>query len=157
MLVDSGADLIACETIPDFGEAEVLLELFEQTPRARGWISFSCRDGERIRDGTPLTACAALFDGCERVIAVGANCTAPRHIAALIGCVRRATPGKRVVVYPNSGEDYDGLRRTWTGGSEPSDLGAQARHWLERGATLIGGCCRTGPRHVRAIRDALTA
>ncbi len=113
-LSDSGADLLACETIPDVNEAEVLLELFEQTPGARGWISFSCRDGESIRDGTPLTACAALFEGCQRVIAVGANCTAPRHIASLIRCARRGAPGKNIVVYSDgTGNRVKCVRIPW--------------------------------------------
>ena len=154
-LGDSGADLIACETIPSFREAEVLLELLEQTPNLPAWVSFSCRDAARISDGTDLETCAALFDECESVVAVGINCTAPRYVSSLIEAARRGAPGKQIVIYPNSGEAYDGKHRRWVGESMPVDFGAMARDWLGLGATLIGGCCRTGPEHIAEIRNAL--
>ena len=151
----ASVDLLACETIPSYQEAEVLLGLLQQTPDRFAWVSFSCRDGLHISDGTPITECVALFDACPQVVAVGVNCTAPRHISSLIERVREGAPGKEVVVYPNSGEVYDGAARTWTGTSNPMDCGLAAGEWLRRGARLIGGCCRMGPQHIQAMRDVL--
>jgi homocysteine S-methyltransferase len=34
----------------------------------------------------------------------------------------------------------------------PEDLAAEAGRWLDHGATLVGGCCGTGPAHIAAIR-----
>ena len=155
ILAESPADLFACETIPSLPEAKVLKSLLRETPHVRGWISFSCRDGKHICDGTRLAECAALFNEDEQVAAIGVNCTAPRYVASLIGQVRRGAPAKPIVVYPNSGETYDAETRAWTGVSDPSDFGEAAVDWFKRGASLIGGCCRTGPHHVRAMREAL--
>lgn len=155
ILAQSQADVLACETIPSLPETEVLRELFEQTPARSGWVSFSCHDGRHINDGTPLTEAAALFADCDNVTAVGVNCTAPRHISSLIAEIRQAAPGKDIAVYPNSGEAYDVSERKWLGTSEPLDFGRAASQWFSDGARLIGGCCRTGPEHVRAIREAL--
>ena len=155
VLATSSIDLLACETIPSFQEAEVLLALLHQTPGVFAWMSFSCRDGAHISDGTSIAECAALFDDCEQVVAVGINCTAPRYIPSLIEQVRVGAPGKPVVVYPNSGEVYDGAARTWVGTSDPLDCGIAAGEWFRRGARLIGGCCRMGPRHIEAMRNAL--
>ncbi|UCH98607.1 MAG: homocysteine S-methyltransferase family protein [Candidatus Aminicenantes bacterium] len=30
-----------------------------------------------------------------------------------------------------------------------------ANEWFGSGARLIGGCCRMGPRHIKAMREAL--
>ncbi len=155
ILASSPADLLACETIPSFQEAEVLLALLQQTPDLFAWMSFSCRDGAHISDGTPITECAALFDACEQVVSVGVNCTAPRYMASLIEQVRAGAPGKPVVVYPNSGEVYDAQTKTWAGTADPLSCGLDAQDWFRRGARLIGGCCRMGPRHIKAMRDAL--
>lgn len=155
ILADSPADLFACETIPSLPEAKALKSLLNETPDVRAWISFSCRDGEHICDGTRLAECAALFNEDKQVVAVGVNCTAPRYIASLIGQVRLGAPNKPIVVYPNSGEVYDAENRVWTGVSDPSDFGEAAVDWFKRGASLIGGCCRTGPHHIRAMRAAL--
>jgi len=61
------------------------------------------------------------------------------------------------VAYPNSGETYDAAARVWRGTSDPLDWGERARAWRAAGARLVGGCCRTGPDHVRAARAALGA
>ncbi|MCP5053130.1 MAG: homocysteine S-methyltransferase [bacterium] len=156
LLTQSRVDLLACETIPSFEEAEVLLELLKQTPGIFAWVSFSCRDGERISDGTSISQCAALFNDCEQVIAVGVNCTAPQYIPSLIRRIRTAAPGKRVVVYPNSGEGYDVENKSWTGTADPLNCSVAAGEWFKSGATLVGGCCRMGPGHIKAIREVLT-
>ena len=155
ILAAAPVDLLACETIPSYQEAEVLLALLRQTPDRFAWMSFSCRDGMHISDGTPIAACAALFETCAQVVAVGVNCTAPRHLPSLIDQVRAGAPGKPVVVYPNSGERYDGATRTWKGSSEPMDCSRAAGDWFRHGARLIGGCCRMGPQHINAMRTAL--
>lgn len=149
VLADAGADLLACETIPSFPEARALCRLLEATPHAAAWFSFCCRDGARIADGTPLADCAAYLEDCPQVVAVGLNCTAPRHVLPLLAKLRT---GKKVVVYPNSGEAWDPVRRVWTGEADPAGFAALAVEWRRAGADWIGGCCRTGPEHIRALR-----
>ncbi len=156
LLAASGADLLACETIPSRVETEVLLQLLHETADVCAWFSFSCRDERRLSDGTPIADIAALFRDQPQVIAVGANCTAPRFIPGLIRAFQ-AGAAKPVVVYPNSGERFDGDSRSWIGEAAPVDFGELAQKWRAAGATLIGGCCRTGPDHIRSIRDRLAA
>ncbi|MCG8603682.1 homocysteine S-methyltransferase [bacterium] len=155
ILADSGADLFACETIPSYSEAEVLRDLIDETRHICCWVSFSCRDGRHISDGTSLAECAAVFEGCPQVIAVGVNCTAPRYISSLIDEIRLSKSHSTIVAYPNSGELYDPKQRRWVGNPEPIDFVMAALEWKEKGARLIGGCCRTGPAHIRALRAAL--
>ena len=52
-LLDAGADLLACETLPNFAEISALAELLTAYPRARAWFSFTLRDSEHLSDGTP--------------------------------------------------------------------------------------------------------
>lgn len=156
ILNESAADFLACETIPSFQEARVLLDMLKLTPGCFAWFSFSCKDGEHISDGTPIRECAGLLADCSQVLAIGVNCTPPEHISSLIKNIRGGAPNKPVAVYPNSGEVYDAVTKTWKGTSDPQNCALAAREWLEAGAGLIGGCCRTGPAHIKAIRDALT-
>lgn len=152
LLAGSEADLLACETIPSYTEARALKRLLAETPEMRAWVSFSCRDGEHINDGTPLKEAAALFAGDPQMIAVGVNCTAPRHIPSLIGHIK----GKPAMVYPNSGELWDAASRTWLGLADPVEFGQAAAEWNAAGAAFVGGCCRTTPEHIRQIRAHLT-
>lgn len=152
ILAGSGADLLACETIPSFVEARALAHLLEEGPGSNAWFSFSCRDGEHISDGTPLAECARFLARFEGVVAIGINCTPPRFIPDLIRAVTAVTD-KPVVVYPNSGETFDPLTKRWLGESVPSEFGTYSREWRKLGAGLIGGCCRTTPQHIRQISD----
>jgi len=156
LLATTSADLFACETIPSFQEAEVLLQLFREMPERFGWVSFSCRDETCISDGTPIADCAALFSDRPNIVAIGINCTAPKYVPALIRELRESAPEKPVVVYPNSGETFDAGTRRWVGVSDPIDFGKASCDWRKVGARLIGGCCRTGPLHIKAMKAALS-
>ncbi len=154
VLSDSGADLLACETIPSRVEARALRRLLDNTAGIPAWLSFSCRDGERLCDGSKIAEAVAELEGCRRLIAVGVNCTAPRFVPSLIEHLRDAT-ALPIVVYPNSGEGYDAVHKCWLPMTSPMDLATEGLEWRRAGAQLIGGCCRTGPEDIHALRLAL--
>jgi homocysteine S-methyltransferase len=156
VLVETEADIIACETIPSFPEAIALSKLLEVTPDRYAWFSFSCRDFKRISDGTPLAECVAYLDRFQKIAAVGINCTAPRFISSLVSEAKSATD-KPIIVYPNSGESYDTKYKKWLGETDSQDYAAAATSWCVTGASIIGGCCRTGPQHIRKLRQTLLA
>jgi homocysteine S-methyltransferase len=151
VLVDAGADLLACETIPCLVEAMALASLLPEFPGITAWISFSCRDGEFNSEGERLADCVAALDGFEQVAAVGINCTAPEHISSLVAAARARTR-KPLLVYPNSGEHYDATDKQWHGSAHSEHFAEQASDWYRQGARLIGGCCRTGPDDIRAVK-----
>jgi len=151
VLVDAGADLLACETIPCLVEAMALASLLPEFPGTTAWISFSCRDGKLNSEGERLADCVAALDGFEQVAAVGVNCTAPEHISSLVAAARAHTR-KPFLVYPNSGEHYDATHKQWHGCLHSEHFAEQASDWYRMGARLIGGCCRTGPDDIRAVK-----
>lgn len=147
ILADEAPDLLAFETVPSLAEAEAIADAVSALPAGSAWFSFSCRDGETACAGDRAEDCAAFLAGIQQIAAIGANCTAPAHIAALIGRFRAA--GKPVIVYPNSGETWNKESGAWEGA--PSDFGALAPEWNRAGARIIGGCCRTSPETVLAL------
>lgn len=150
-LLAAGPDLLACETIPCAVEALAIASVLQQDfPQATAWISFSCRDDANLSDGTPLLDAVAALHDYQQIIAVGVNCSAPRHIAPLLQSLSSAS-GKRLLTYPNSGEAYDAVSKTWHGSSDPMAFADAARQWRAAGASCIGGCCRTTPDDIRAL------
>jgi homocysteine S-methyltransferase len=154
ILADSGADIMACETIPSRREVQALVRLLEETPGAPTWISISCRDSNHVADGSTIWETLQEITAAKQVVAIGANCTSPRLIPDLVQEFRSVTD-LPIMMYPNSGEGWDAAEKRWLGMAEPIDFGAASREWHSLGAQCIGGCCRTGPEHVRQIRRAL--
>ena len=150
LLDHSTADMLACETIPSFQEAKVLSEILAQVKKP-AWISFSCKDGKHISDGTPIEQCAAYFAHHPTVFAIGVNCTSPEFISALIRSIKTKSGDKKIVAYPNSGAVYHAESKTWSGLSALSSCETMVREWLGLGADIIGGCCGIGPQQIKAM------
>jgi len=154
VLATSGADFLACETIPVLDEARALVTLLAQHPDVRAWMSFTSADGMNTAHGEPLTDCARLLDRVPNVIAVGVNCVKPAIVGEAIRALRAGT-SKAIVVYPNSGEHWDGQTRSWHGSWNHGSLAALAPQWVSAGARMVGGCCRIGPGEIAALDEAL--
>lgn len=172
-LLSAKPDFIAFETLPLVEEAILLLDLLDEVASDSPilcWVSFCCRDGESIANGSSFADAVRAVAVHPRVFAVGCNCVAPKYVSSLIAHARRSTE-KPIVVYPNMGEVYDGVGRCWlpdsqqweeeaeyssaasssttvaSSSSTASDCFAKlASNWADQGTPLlVGGCCRTTP------------
>lgn len=149
-LIDAGADILACETIPCLTEAKAIVRVLQEFPGTYAWISFSAKDERHISNGERAADCAAWLNKHKQVAAVGINCTLPKYIPSLINEMHSQT-AKPIIVYPNKGEEYDASTKTWHGKTAEEAYGLSAKRWFESGARLIGGCCRTRPEDIKAI------
>lgn len=152
-------DLLAFETIPSAIEALAIAELLTTIPGPRAWVSFSLRphgdarelNGEpRISDGTRLRDAIAPLIAHDRIAALGVNCIAPEAVLPAIEVIASQAPGLPIVAYPNAGERW--VDQRWSGQqTEIETFTALAERWIQAGARLIGGCCRTTPAHIQAL------
>jgi homocysteine S-methyltransferase len=146
VLSTAGADVLAVETVPCLAEVEAICAELDGTGLT-AWLSLSA-DGDRTRAGEPLTEAWAMAQDVEEIVAIGVNCCAPDDVTTALG----GATGP-LVAYPNSGQGWDAVRRTWTGASA-FDPGAVA-DWLTAGARLVGGCCRVGPTDIAEVSAAV--
>ncbi|KAF2428892.1 homocysteine S-methyltransferase [Tothia fuscella] len=154
-LVDAGADLLACETIPSVREMEALLDLLTEFPDTLCWVSFTLKDDSHISDGTPLSEVVKLMNNSTQVLALGFNCVPENLVSKALSTLSKLT-SKPLLAYPNSGEIYDATSKTWNGNrAEGSHLGDRVKEWHGLGAKLIGGCCRTTPKDIQTIQETL--
>lgn len=156
VIADTSADLVAIETVPSLDEGRAIAAALSGFRDLRAWVSFTCRDVAHVAHGERPADCAALFESVPQVVAVGVNCTAPHLIERLIEEAKTVT-AKPIFVYPNSGELWDAAQRRWYGSSKVEEFAAMATRWYAAGAQAAGGCCRTTPAHVRAVRAVLEA
>jgi homocysteine S-methyltransferase len=159
-LVEAGADFLACETLPSLPEAEALLVLMKEFD-VEAWLSFTLRDGGHISDGTPLAQVAKLSSDQPLVAAIGVNCVPLELVTPSLGVLGKATDTP-LIAYPNSGESYDAITKTWRpaiagdgpaspGSKQPASIAEGTPSWRELGAQLVGGCCRTTPQDIAAV------
>ena len=155
-LLDAAPDLLACETIPSLLEARAIVGVLHEHPSARAWVTFTCRDGAHTSAGDAIADCARFLDAEPQVVAIGINCVDPVLVTSLVQAIGLAT-AKPIVVYPNSGEVWNGHTHCWEGTA--TRFTTCVEEWIDAGASWLGGCCRTTPadiRRVRAIVDGRT-
>jgi homocysteine S-methyltransferase len=157
-------DLILCETVSSLAHARAVLE----GAKAAGkpvWIAFTVddEDGSVLRSGEPVAEAARLAaaEGAEAVLA---NCSAPEAMpAALEGLKVAGLPfGAYANGFTRITKEFLKDKPTVDALQARADLtpDAYAAHvmgWVGQGASIVGGCCETGPAHIAALRAALEA
>ena len=156
ILHEAGADILLIETQPSLHEALLCADLAEELG-ADYWISFSCMDEKHICEGDPIRACGEAFStGHPHLKMIGINCTRPACIEGLIRELRKGLGSRDlpIAVYPNSGEEYDPVTKTWHGVGDARSFGEYAYDYMAAGAQAVGGCCTTVASHVRQVVEA---
>jgi homocysteine S-methyltransferase len=149
-LVAGGVDLLVFETFHYLGELEIAVEAaYDANVPICAFASFD--DDGQTADGAEASEVA------ERLFAlgvdvVGANCVlGPERLLEIMqGFVAAKQPGKYVAMEPNAGypRTVDG-RAIYQ--SSPETFGVCARRAFKAGVDAVGGCCGTGPDHIRRV------
>ncbi|MCU0305135.1 MAG: bifunctional homocysteine S-methyltransferase/methylenetetrahydrofolate reductase [Thermoanaerobaculales bacterium] len=88
------------------------------------------------------------------LLAVGVNC-APGPMGALEILRNTRQTTTPLAAIPNAGVLSRRDGRIFMPPATPAYLARFARQAVELGASLVGGCCGTGPEHIRAIAEAV--
>ncbi|CAD0115286.1 unnamed protein product [Aureobasidium uvarum] len=159
-LVAANVDILAYETIPSLPEIKALIELLETDfPNTPAWLGVTLResDASLLSDGSPMSEVVQLVNSCSQIVSVGVNCIPEQNVSAALDYLKPLTD-KPLIVYPNSGETWNAEARKWNGprveGKEHAEL---VREWFGKGARLIGGCCRTGPKDIQNTRETIVS
>ncbi|KAG9996174.1 homocysteine S-methyltransferase, partial [Aureobasidium melanogenum] len=159
-LVAADVDILAYETIPSLPEIKALIQLLETDfPNTPAWLGVTLResDASLLSDGSSMSEVINLVNACSQIVSVGVNCIPEQNVSAALDYLKPLTD-KPLIVYPNSGETWNAEARMWNGprveGKEHAEL---VREWFDKGARLIGGCCRTGPKDIQNTRDTIAS
>lgn len=69
----------------------------------------------------------------------------------------RDVQGKRMMAYPNAGMPKLDENHQTVYTQTPEEMAGHIPALLETGAYLVGGCCGTTPRHIKAFREAMSS
>lgn len=86
---------------------------------------------------------------------VGTNCgTGPDHMIEIVKLLRGACDDVPIMAMPNAGmpviEDGKTVFK-----ETPEQMAEKAKLLVKAGASIIGGCCGTGPEHIAAMKNAV--
>jgi S-methylmethionine-dependent homocysteine/selenocysteine methylase len=145
VLASEGVDLLLCETFPSPIEARVAVEEAVRTGLPT-WVALHPMGDFPLRS----TARECIEAGASAVLV---NCTPATR--TIIYIEKLQDLGVPFGAYANAGAPEDGIG--WDNDPEAGAIAyeALARTWLDAGATLIGGCCGTGPAHIARVTRML--
>ena len=153
-LAEGGVDLVILETFSDVAELEQAVLAARATTDLPVVASLTfTRDDRTLLGETAADAANRL--ATADVDAIGVNCAeGPEQVLRLIRVMKANAPGVPFIAQPNAGGPQRlGDRIMFS--ATPEYLAEYARAFRAAGACLIGGCCGTEPRHIRAIAHAL--
>ena len=153
-LREGGADCIILETFSDLDEIAQAIAAARQVDATLPVIA-------QVTIGTDLHTpfgaspedVAARLDALG-VEVMGLNCSVGPQI--ILEAIERMTPvtRRKLSAQPNAGMPRDvGGRSMYMASAEY--MASYARHLLQAGVKVIGGCCGTTPEHVRAMVDSI--
>ena len=153
VLADAGVDGLLIETVFDLREALCALRACKERTAlpVLVCIAFQTEEkGGRTMMGDTVEQCARQLTEAK-ADAVGANCgdLDPQQMAQLVALFKEATD-LPIVVQPNAGKPrLVGDKTVFDMAAGPFAEGVAA--CIEAGARIVGGCCGTGPEHIKAV------
>ncbi len=153
-LLDAGVDLVFFETFLDLDE--ILLALEVQRGLAAGTpalCSLACSEEGRLPGGATITEAFARLREAGAAI-VGVNCLNGPHATLKLLEHVPLPAGQLLSAYPNAGYPryHEGRFLYYTA---PEYFAKVAKEMVGQGASLVGGCCGTGPSQIAAMAAAL--
>jgi homocysteine S-methyltransferase len=163
-LAAAGVDCLLAATLPALSEATGLALALAETGTPY-LVSFVVRPQGTLLDGTPLHEAIVAIDAAAipRPLAYLINCTHASFARSALTRAAAAAPGvrRRVIgLFANtaalSPEELD--ERTALVEEDPEQFGqAVAALHGDLGLKILGGCCGTDDRHIRALAARLSA
>jgi S-methylmethionine-dependent homocysteine/selenocysteine methylase len=153
-LAAAGVDFLLCETMGTLREAFVACEEARRTG-LEVIVSLLCRADGSLYGGGTLDDAVTVLEPLG-LSAFLLNCIPARSIAPLIESLRRLTD-LPVGAYGNTGIQGREQEEEFVPDVGPEEYAALAQDWVQRGATIVGGCCGTGPQHIWMLSGPLKA
>ena len=151
-LVEGGADILLLETCQDTRNIKAGVLAIDELSRELGqpipvMISVTIEPMGTMLAGQNIEALWASLDHVD-VLSLGLNCaTGPEFMTDHVRTLQSLT-NRFVSCYPNAGlPNEEGLYQ-----ETPTTLAEQLDRFVERGwLNIVGGCCGTTEKHIRAI------
>ncbi len=158
LLAEGGVDLIILETfsrLPELWQALRAVRSVCDLP-VIPFMTFQQRGPGREQADSETPAWAARAMASWDPVAIGTNCSnGPRDLLQIVQEMAAATDAK-LAALPNAGlpQEVEG-RTLYLAG--PEYMAEYARRMVQKGASIVGGCCGTTPEIIREMATFLSS
>jgi homocysteine S-methyltransferase len=166
VLADAGVDLIIAEMMRDIENASIVIKAAVSTglPVFIGFSAMMAENGVDVRslrwkNADDTTSAHDFGEMVETLKPLGGQAAGIMHTrvedtAAALEVLRQHWSGP-LLAYAETGKlilpDW-----RYQEVSSPEDYAAEIEGWIEHyGVQIVGGCCGTGPEHIRVLRQLL--
>ena len=160
-LEEGGADAVTVETMSAVDEAGIAVRAVRENTGLEVVASFTF--DRKTDTGWRTMMGVSPEQMAEEMLAAGAhvpgaNCSlGSAEMAEVVAALRAAAPDTPVIAHPNAGRPLQHPDGRIEYPETPEIMAANVPALAAAGAGIIGGCCGTGPDHIRAIRAAVDA
>ncbi len=160
-LLDPYVDIFLGETLSTSFEARAFLEAAQGRGKPT-WLALTLEDhgGNELRGGETLTdVIAPLREYAPAALLV--NCCRPDSVLAALPTLQASgIPyggyANGFVEIPAAWDERGGVMQLETRADlSPEAYAADVKRWIDGGATVVGGCCETGPAHIARLRQLI--
>lgn len=153
-LLEGGADLLVAETLMYPQEAEAILTAAELEGATCAMYSFTMQPDGSLFSGRDAGPVLQELEEAGAA-AVGFNCVAADMMTPyLVSKLRRYVRGP-LICKPNAGVPVIGSDGIPVYPQSPEEFAQVVKDCRSNGASILGGCCGTGPEHIAALKSLL--
>ena len=146
---EAGADLIHIETMSDTYEVKAAVLAAKENTKLPVFATMIFDENGKLLTGGDVPSVVALLEGLK-VDALGINCgMGPEQMLPILEEILKYATVP-VIVKPNAGLPKQKDGQVYYDVS-PAEFAKVMREIVEKGASAVGGCCGTTPRHIRAL------
>ena len=154
-LLEGGVDLFVLETFSDLSEIQQAIKAIKELCDLPVIAQMTIHTDGKTIFGADAEIITQRLDQYGADI-IGLNCgVGPTHILTALEKMRAVTT-KKLAAQPNAGLPRDVQGRQFYMCS-PEYMSKFAKRFIKAGASFIGGCCGTTPKHIKLISDSVRA
>ena len=165
-ILENEVDIIICETMSSSSEAKCALTTIQEL-KAQAWVSWTLHgnrvnllpSGEHVdkafSDLEDLEADAYLVNCCGANLLGQAIETLSSLTKKPIGGYANAENIIDFSIFSNSSNQAESDQKDSRLEINEQEYGSEVNKWMDSGATIVGGCCRTRPSYIKELNDLI--
>ena len=153
-MVAAGVDLLVVETMMSLAECRAAIIAAKEVCDLPVLVTLTFEANGRTLFGTDAKTAAIVMESLGAA-AVGVNCsTGPLKMADII-TEMAGVCSIPIIAKPNAGLPQTDSQGNTVYSMTPSEFAEEMAVLIEKGASILGGCCGTTPEHIKALQELI--